>query len=51
MSYLGNPDADLLSQPVVLSYSVVSICSDGARSAHPHKGDSHLGVVLSTFGG
>ena len=51
MSYLGIPDADLLSQSVFLSYSVLSICSDGARSAHPHKGDAHLGVVLSTFGG
>ena len=51
MSYLGIPDADLLSQPASLSYSVLSICSDDAHSAQPHKGDAHLGVVISTFGG
>ena len=51
MSYLGIPDADLLSQSVFLSYCVLSICSDGARSDYPHKGDAHLGVVLSTFAG
>ena len=51
MSYLGNPDAVVLSQSVFLSYSALSICSDYARSAQPHKGDAHLRVVISTFGG
>ena len=51
MPYLENPDADLLSQSVFLSYSALFICSDGARSAHSHKGDAHIGVAISTFGG
>ena len=51
MSYLGIPDADLLSQSVFLSYSVFpSVLTVLVQLSHK-KDDAHLGLVNSTFGG